>query len=60
MLARLSALNQDRIVTFHEHYSLLENKEEQELSEEEKEAAWEEFRRRQVRSSLSGNNFDSY
>ena len=31
------------IYTFHEHDSLLENQIDQELSEEERKAAWEEF-----------------
>lgn len=43
MLAELSTTNKDWIVTFHEHDSLLENIREQELSEEEKKAAWEDY-----------------
>jgi transcriptional regulator ATRX len=31
------------IVTYHEHDSLLVNKEEEELNEEERKAAWEEY-----------------
>jgi len=31
------------IVTYHEHDSLLENKEEEELNEEERKAAWEDY-----------------
>jgi len=43
MLAELSTTNKEWIVTFHEHDSLLENMVEQELSEEEKKAAWEDY-----------------
>lgn len=43
MLAELSTTNKDWIVTFHEHDSLLENKVEQELTEDEKKAAWEDY-----------------
>ena len=35
----------DRIYHYHEHDSLLENKVEQNLTEDERKAAWEEFER---------------
>ena len=35
----------DRIYHYHEHDSLLENKVEENLTEEERKAAWEEFER---------------
>ena len=43
MLAELMTNHKEWIVTFHEHDSLLENIVEQELSEEEKKAAWEDY-----------------
>lgn len=35
--------NKDQIVCYHEHDSLLDHKEEEELSEEERKAAWAEY-----------------
>ncbi|XP_053400537.1 transcriptional regulator ATRX-like [Mercenaria mercenaria] len=43
MLAELMTNNKEWIVTYHEHDSLLENVVEQELTEEEKKAAWEDY-----------------
>lgn len=43
MLAELLTNQKDLIVQYHEHDSLLENKIEEELSEEERKAAWEEY-----------------
>ncbi|XP_052286086.1 transcriptional regulator ATRX-like [Dreissena polymorpha] len=43
MLAEISTTNKEWIVTFHEHDSLLENVEEQKLTEDEKKAAWEDY-----------------
>lgn len=42
-MAELLTNKKDWIVGYHEHDSLLENKIDQELSEEERKAAWEEF-----------------
>jgi len=42
-LAELLTEKKQWIVGYHEHDSLLENKTDQELSEEERKAAWEEF-----------------
>lgn len=35
--------NKDQIACYHEHDSLLDHKEEEELSEEERKAAWAEY-----------------
>ena len=43
MLAELLTEHKDWIVQYHEHDSLLENKVEEELTEEERKAAWEEY-----------------
>ncbi|WAQ98083.1 ATRX-like protein [Mya arenaria] len=43
MLAELMTTYKEWIVTFHEHDSLLENVVEQELTEDEKKAAWEDY-----------------
>ncbi len=43
LLAELLTKHSDWIVQYHEHDSLLENKIEEELTEEERKAAWEEY-----------------
>merc|ERR1711911_336890 len=43
MLAELTIQRKECIVTFHEHDSLLENKSDEELNENERKAAWEDF-----------------
>lgn len=43
MLAELTIQRKDWVVTYHEHDSLLENKSEEELTESERKAAWEDF-----------------
>lgn len=43
MLAELTIQRKEWIVTFHEHDSLLENKSDEELNENERKAAWEDF-----------------
>lgn len=43
MLAELTIQRKEWIVTYHEHDSLLENKAEEELTEDERKAAWEDF-----------------
>ncbi|XP_068081267.1 transcriptional regulator ATRX homolog isoform X2 [Anabrus simplex] len=43
LLAELLKENDSFIETYHEHDSLLENKEEEELNEEERKAAWEDY-----------------
>lgn len=36
-------INKDQIACYHEHDSLLDHKEEEELSEEDRKAAWAEY-----------------
>lgn len=43
VLAQLLQTCKDQIVSFHEHESLLDHKEEEELSEAERKAAWDEY-----------------
>ncbi|KAB0803719.1 hypothetical protein PPYR_00689 [Photinus pyralis] len=43
LLGELLQKERDRIFKYHEHQSLLENKEDEELNEAERKAAWEEF-----------------
>ncbi|KAF2905325.1 hypothetical protein ILUMI_00852 [Ignelater luminosus] len=43
LLAELLQKEKDRIFKYHEHQSLLENKEDEELDEAERKAAWEEY-----------------
>lgn len=42
-LAEMLQNNKDQIMCYHEHDSLLDHKEEEELSEEERKAAWAEY-----------------
>lgn len=48
IFAEILAVNKDIIIGYHEHDSLLENIEEEELSEEERRAAWEDFEKERV------------
>ncbi len=43
VLAQLLLSCKDQIVSFHEHESLLDHKQEEELSEAERKAAWDEY-----------------
>lgn len=43
VLAQLLQTCKDQIVSFHEHESLLDHKEDEELSEAERKAAWDEY-----------------
>ncbi|XP_072483947.1 transcriptional regulator ATRX-like [Notamacropus eugenii] len=43
ILAELLRIHKEYIVGYHEHDSLLDHKEEEELTEEERKAAWEEY-----------------
>ncbi|XP_010133331.1 PREDICTED: transcriptional regulator ATRX [Buceros rhinoceros silvestris] len=43
VLAELLQINKEYIVGYHEHDSLLDHKEEEELTEEERKAAWAEY-----------------
>ncbi|XP_008195590.2 transcriptional regulator ATRX homolog isoform X2 [Tribolium castaneum] len=48
----------DRIYKYHEHQTLLENKEEEGLNEEERKAAWEEFENeKKQRHNYLGNTY---
>lgn len=61
MLAELMKSQKDWFVNYHEHDSLLENKIGEELDEEERKAAWEEFENErkgviQMRQNFMGMN----
>lgn len=43
VLAQLLEDCKDHIVTYHEHESLLDHKQDEELSEAERKAAWDEY-----------------
>lgn len=43
VLAQLLQTCKDQIVSYHEHESLLDHKEDEELSEAERKAAWAEY-----------------
>lgn len=43
VLAQLLQTCKDQIVSYHEHESLLDHKQEEELSEAERKAAWAEY-----------------
>lgn len=43
ILAELLQIHKEYIVGYHEHDSLLDHKEEEELTEEERKAAWAEY-----------------
>nr|XP_033802235.1 transcriptional regulator ATRX isoform X1 [Geotrypetes seraphini] len=43
LLAELLQIQKEHIVTYHEHDSLLDHKEEEELTEEERKTAWAEY-----------------
>ena len=55
MLAELMTNHKEWIVTFHEHDSLLENVVEQELTDEEKKAAWEDYE--EEKKGLRGTSY---
>ncbi|KAL3288349.1 hypothetical protein HHI36_002797 [Cryptolaemus montrouzieri] len=48
LLGELLQHHEDKIFKYHEHQSLLENKEDETLNEEERKAAWEEFENEKV------------
>ncbi|XP_066143351.1 transcriptional regulator ATRX homolog [Euwallacea fornicatus] len=47
------------IFKYHEHQSLLENKQDEELNEDERKAAWEEFENEKVLRKTTVSNFGS-
>lgn len=64
LLAEMLIKNAEWIVTYHEHDSLLQNQTEEDLTEEERQAAWQEYENEKEgqpsTSSFTGiNNFDS-
>ncbi|XP_057378575.2 transcriptional regulator ATRX-like [Daphnia carinata] len=56
LLAELIIQRKEWIVTYHEHDSLLENKSEEELTEAERKAAWDDFENEKCGASM-GNDF---
>uniref|UniRef100_A0A8C6SWD2 DNA helicase n=1 Tax=Neogobius melanostomus TaxID=47308 RepID=A0A8C6SWD2_9GOBI len=56
VLAELLQNNKDQIVFYHEHDSLLDHKEEEALSEEDRKAAWAEYEAEKKGLSLMRNN----
>ena len=56
----VSGEQRDWFVTIHEHDSLLENLVEQELTEEEKKAAWEEYENEKKGLRMNGQSFFSF
>lgn len=59
LLAELTIQRKEWIVTFHEHDSLLENKEEEELNEADRKAAWEDFEN-EKRGVLPSNQMNPF
>lgn len=55
LLAEIMSAQGDWFVNLHEHDSLLENIVEQELTEEEKKAAWEEYENEKKGLRMNGN-----
>ncbi|KAF5274101.1 hypothetical protein FQR65_LT04499 [Abscondita terminalis] len=56
LLAELLIKEKDRIFKYHEHQSLLENKEDEVLNEDERKAAWEEFENEKTRVNTANVN----
>lgn len=57
VLAELLEICKDQIVSFHEHESLLDHKQEEELSEAERKAAWAEFEAEVKSCTLQSINY---
>lgn len=57
ILAELLQNNKDQIVCYHEHDSLLDHKEEEELSEEDRKAAWAEY---EAEKKVGNNNITQH
>lgn len=57
VLAELLEICKDQIVSFHEHESLLDHKQEEELSEAERKAAWAEFEAEVKSRTLQSINY---
>ncbi|KAM6907548.1 LOW QUALITY PROTEIN: transcriptional regulator ATRX-like [Xenentodon cancila] len=56
ILAQLLQICKDQIVSYHEHESLLDHKQEEELSEAERKAAWAEYEAESNPANLSANS----
>lgn len=56
VLAELLRTCKDHIVSFHEHESLLDHKQEEELSEAERKAAWAEYEAEVKSCTLQSTN----
>ncbi|XP_070818931.1 transcriptional regulator ATRX [Chaetodon trifascialis] len=59
-LAEMLQNNKDQIVCYHEHDSLLDHKEEEALSEEDRKAAWAEYEAEKKGLSMRTNYQSSY
>jgi len=60
MLAELLTTLKEWIVQYHEHDSLLENKLEEELTEEERKAAWEEYEQEKKGLHIPPRQFSTF
>ncbi|KAK2904027.1 transcriptional regulator ATRX isoform X1 [Channa argus] len=60
ILAEILQNNKDQIVCYHEHDSLLDHKEEEALSEEDRKAAWAEYEAEKKGLSMRTNYQTSY
>uniref|UniRef100_A0A7N6BU51 DNA helicase n=1 Tax=Anabas testudineus TaxID=64144 RepID=A0A7N6BU51_ANATE len=60
VLAEILHNNKDQIVCYHEHDSLLDHKEEEALSEEDRKAAWAEYEAEKKGLSMRTNYQSSY
>ncbi|MEQ2290584.1 hypothetical protein AMECASPLE_004590 [Ameca splendens] len=60
ILAEMLQNNKDQIVCYHEHDSLLDHKEEEALSEEDRKAAWAEYEAEKKGLSMKTNYASSY
>lgn len=56
VLAQLLQTCKDQIVSFHEHESLLDHKEDEELSEAERKAAWDEYEAESLLAARPGHD----
>lgn len=52
-MAELLKQYKDVIINYHEHDSLLENKEDEDLTEEERKAAWKDYEEEKNRPALA-------
>ncbi|XP_017279651.1 transcriptional regulator ATRX [Kryptolebias marmoratus] len=60
ILAEILQNNKDQIVCYHEHDSLLDHKEEEALSEEDRKAAWAEYEAEKKGLSMRTNHPSAY